>query len=116
MQKLAGLFTVAAIAGAWTTGAFAHAMLERASPPVGGAVSGSPGQVRLWFSEALEARFSSAEVTGPPGPVSGHISVSGNQLVIGLPRLVPGTYRVHWHVISVDTHKTEGSFTFEVRP
>jgi methionine-rich copper-binding protein CopC len=28
--------------------------------------------------------------------------------------LSPGTYRVHWHVLSVDTHKTEGSFSFRV--
>jgi methionine-rich copper-binding protein CopC len=25
-----------------------------------------------------------------------------------------GTYRVHWHVLSVDTHTTEGRFTFHV--
>jgi copper resistance protein C len=48
--------------------------------------------------------------------VGGRPSVSGNQLVIGLPRLAPGSYRVNWHVISVDGHKTEGSFAFEVRP
>jgi hypothetical protein len=26
----------------------------------------------------------------------------------------PGTYRVNWHVLSVDTHTTEGNFTFTV--
>ncbi len=116
MRKLASFVATACVAGVLATGAFAHAMLERASPPVGGSVSGSPGEVRLWFSEALEPRFSGVEVTGPSGRVGGRGSVSGNQLVIGLPRLVPGTYRVNWHVISVDAHKTEGSFTFEVRP
>ena len=25
-----------------------------------------------------------------------------------------GTYRVRWHVLSVDTHTTEGNFTFQV--
>jgi copper resistance protein C len=30
--------------------------------------------------------------------------------------LPPGVYRVNWHVLSVDSHKTQGSFTFEVRP
>jgi hypothetical protein len=33
---------------------------------------------------------------------------------IGLKALPPGTYRVHWHVLSKDTHSTEGNFTFQV--
>jgi methionine-rich copper-binding protein CopC len=116
MRKLANFIATASATSVLATGAFAHAMLERASPPVGGSVSGSPGEVRLWFSEAIERRFSGAEVTGPSGRVGGRASVSGNQLVIGLPQLAPGSYRVNWHVISTDTHKMEGSFTFEVRP
>jgi len=115
MRKIANFIATASLASVLATGALAHAMLERASPPVGGSVSGSPGEVRLWFSEAIEPRFSGAEVTGPAGRVGGRASVSGKQLVIGLPRLAPGSYRVNWHVISVDTHKTEGSFTFEVK-
>jgi copper resistance protein C len=116
MRKFASFVATLSIASALATGAFAHATLERTSPPVGASVSGSPGEVRLWFSEAVEPRFSGAEVTGPSGRVGGRASVSGNQLVIGLPQLAPGTYRVNWHVISTDTHKMEGSFTFEVRP
>jgi copper resistance protein C len=116
MRKLANFIAAVSVASVWATGTFAHATLERTSPPVGGSVSGSPGEVRLWFSEAVEPRFSGAEVTGPAGRVGGSTSVSGNQLVIGLPRLAPGSYRVNWHVISVDTHKTEGSFSFEVKP
>jgi copper resistance protein C len=116
MRKLANFVATLLVAGMWATSAFAHVTLERTSPPVGGSVSGSPGEVRLWFSEAVEPRFSGAEVTGPSGRVGGRASVSGNQLVIGLPQLAPGSYRVNWHVISTDTHKIEGSFTFEVRP
>jgi methionine-rich copper-binding protein CopC len=33
---------------------------------------------------------------------------------IRLKQLSAGTYRVRWHVLSVDTHTTEGSFTFQV--
>jgi copper resistance protein C len=116
MRKLANFIAALSIASMSATGAFAHATLERASPPVGGSFSGSPGEVRLWFSEAVEPRFSGAEVTGPSGRVGGRASVSGNQLVIAVPQLAPGSYRVNWHVISTDTHKLEGSFTFEVRP
>ncbi len=116
MRKLLPIVAAVWVMSALATNAFAHATLERTSPPVGASVSSSPGEVRLWFSEAVEPRFSGAEVTGPSGRVGGRASVSGNQLVIGLPRLAPGSYCVNWHVISVDTHKTEGSFTFEVRP
>ncbi len=116
MRKLANFVAMACAASLWATGAFAHATLERASPPVGGSVTGSPGEVRLWFTEAIEPRFSGAEVTGPSGRVGERASVSGKELVIAVPHLAPGTYRVNWHVISVDAHKEEGSFTFEVRP
>ena len=33
---------------------------------------------------------------------------------ISLRPLPPGTYKVNWHVLSVDTHKTEGSYSFTV--
>lgn len=99
----------------------AHAQLIGASPSVGSTVSSSPAEVRLRFSEGVEPRFSGASVTDASGAqVGGRSSVDpGNpgQIVIRLSRrLPPGTYRVNWHVISVDTHQTQGAFTFEVRP
>jgi copper resistance protein C len=36
-----------------STAAFAHAQLQKAVPPVGGAVS-SPSEIRLEFSEGVE--------------------------------------------------------------
>ena len=38
------------------------------------------------------------------------------QLVLAVPPLGPGRYRVIWHVVSVDTHRTEGEYTFTVGP
>ena len=40
--------------------------------------------------------------------------VSGNQMSIPLRAGGAGTYHVNWHVLSVDTHTTEGNFTFQV--
>ncbi len=37
------------------------------------------------------------------------------ELQIGLKKLPRGTYTVRWRVVSVDTHNTEGHFTFDVR-
>jgi len=41
---------------------------------------------------------------------------NNKQLVLSLPPLGPGRYRVHWHVVSVDTHRTEGEYSFTIEP
>ena len=38
------------------------------------------------------------------------------QLRVSLKALPPGSYKVIWRVLSVDTHRTEGNFTFRVGP
>ena len=43
-------------------------------------------------------------------------SSDASVLTAGVPTLAPGTYRVQWRVVSVDTHVTEGDFTFEIKP
>ena len=95
--------------------AYAHAHLDRASPPVGGTVRTAPRTVTLWFSQKLEPSFSSAEVTDGSGArVDQGSRVSGTQIIVPVKSLPPGSYKVHWRVLSVDTHKTEGSFSFRV--
>lgn len=39
------------------------------------------------------------------------VAGDGKRLAVSLGALPPGTYNVVWHATSVDTHKTEGSFT-----
>jgi copper resistance protein C len=96
--------------------AHAHAFLEHASPLVGSSVAAAPREVALTFTQNLEAGFSSVQVTDANGARvdQGKPQVSGNTMRVGLKSLSPGTYRVRWHALSVDTHKTEGSFTFSV--
>jgi methionine-rich copper-binding protein CopC len=38
------------------------------------------------------------------------------QLRVPLKPLPPGTYKVIWRVLSVDTHRSQGNFTFRVGP
>ncbi len=45
---------------------------------------------------------------------TGKTRVSGNQMSISLRAGGAGTYHVTWHVLSVDTHTTDGNFTFQV--
>jgi hypothetical protein len=99
--------------------AFAHAFLERASPPVGSEIGTSPPELSITFTEGVEPLFSTIEVRGANGAavVTGKpLTAPSNdrRLVIELPKLSPGAYTVIWHVTSVDTHKTEGSYQFTV--
>ena len=94
----------------------AHAFLDHASPLVGSTVPAAPHEVVLTFTQNLEAAFSTAQVTDSSGARvdQGKAAVGGNTMTIGLKALGPGSYKVHWHVLSVDTHSTEGTFTFHV--
>jgi len=99
----------------------AHAFLERSDPSVGGKVHSAPAAVRIWFTEAIEPRFSSIQVFDATGKQvdkkDTHSDPSNRSLLqVSLPRLGPGTYKVVWRVVSVDTHRTNGDFTFEILP
>jgi len=99
--------------------AFAHAFLERADPPVGSDVATSPRTLTLRFTEGVEPLFSTVEMRDANGAavaIGKPHTASGNdrELVVALPDLHKGRYTVTWHVTSVDTHKTEGSFRFSV--
>jgi methionine-rich copper-binding protein CopC len=99
----------------FATAVQAHAMLDHASPPVGGTVGSSPGQVTLYFTQQLEPKFSGAEVRNASGARVDHgKSISGNVMRLSVGTLAPGAYSVTWRVLSVDTHTTQGSFSFHV--
>jgi methionine-rich copper-binding protein CopC len=94
----------------------AHAFLDHASPLVGSTVDAAPHEVSLTFTQSLEPAFSTVVVTDASGAEvsQGKAQVSGNTMQVGLKALSPGSYKVRWHALSVDTHTTEGSFTFHV--
>ncbi|HEX3402331.1 MAG TPA: copper resistance protein CopC [Acetobacteraceae bacterium] len=99
--------------------AFAHAFLERASPPVGSEVAASPPELSMTFTEGVEPLFSTIEVDGPNGAAIAtakpNVAPDDNKrLLLELPKLGAGTYTVIWHVTSVDTHKTESRYKFTV--
>ena len=98
----------------------AHAFLDRAVPGAGSDTKGSPPALTLTFSEAIEPLFSQVTIQSADGqPISVPAftrSADGRTLTIPLPNLPPGDYRVSWRVTSIDTHRTEGRFTFTVRP
>jgi methionine-rich copper-binding protein CopC len=100
--------------------ASAHALLDHADPRVGNTVK-SPRTISLWFTQNLESGFSTIEVLDAGGAQmsAGKAAVDKSDrklLRVPVKALPAGTYTVKWHVLSVDTHTTEGNFTFHVAP
>jgi methionine-rich copper-binding protein CopC len=98
------------------TVAQAHAFLDHADPRVGSTVQAAPRELSLSFTQDLEPAFSTVEVRDANGARvdQGKPQISASAMRVGLKPLSPGTYKVHWRVTSVDTHTTEGSFSFRV--
>ena len=99
----------------------AHAFLGRAEPRVGSVVAAAPPTIRLRFTQGVVAPFCRVTVTGPPGfgGAGAPHAVAGDPLSLAVDLrgpAPPGTYVVRWRVLSVDTHVTEGDFSFEVKP
>jgi methionine-rich copper-binding protein CopC len=101
--------------------ALSHAMLERALPRVGSRVAEAPNHVELWFSEPLEAVFSTLQVFDESGRRVDRADMAVDEkdrrhVTVSLPTLSAGRYRVAWRAVSVDTHVTSGDFQFEIDP
>lgn len=98
----------------------AHALLDHAVPAVGSTVAAAPKQVQLFFTQDLEPAFTGATLANAGGQaVATGPAVfdpqNKSRMVLNLPPLAPGHYKVSWHALSVDTHRTEGSFAFDVQ-
>ena len=110
----------ALLLAAMTPRAFAHAFPDHAQPAIGSTVSPAPGEVKIWFTEKLEPAFSKLDVHDAAGAAvdKGDAAVDPQDAAlmhVSLKQLPAGTYKVHWHAVSVDTHTTDGNFTFTVK-
>jgi methionine-rich copper-binding protein CopC len=99
--------------------AFAHAHLKTAIPASGSSSPTPPQQVAITFTEGIEPDFSTIEVQTAAGAHvedgKPHVAPGDNtQFIIGLKPLQPGVYTVTWHATAVDTHRSQGNFTFTV--
>lgn len=121
MSRLTRILSLATVATVVLAGqAFAHAHLKSSAPADKASVA-SPSELDLTFTEELNLKFSGVTVTGPD---KGEVKLGEGMLMDGdkvlmVPvsdRLAPGSYTVDWHVLSTDGHKTEGNFTFTVKP
>ena len=114
------LYLLSAAFALVATAAFAHAQLEKATPGVGSTVA-SASELKLEFSEGVEPKFTSVVLTGPAGAIAsgqaGRRRGDAKVLTVKFAApLAPGDYTVTWKAVSVDTHHTQGTFTFTVKP
>ena len=62
--------------------------------------------------------FAKLEVDGPDGKNEAtsapQVSADGRTLSVKIAALKPGEYEVKWGVVCIDTHRTQGSYTFTV--
>jgi len=119
MRSLARAALLAVLA--YPAAALAHAFLDHAVPAVGSRIRTPPSEIRLQFSQPLEPAFSSVRVLDAGGKQVDRMDKrldpsDASLLKVSVPRLAPGVYRVVWRVLSVDTHVSQGDFTFEVSP
>jgi len=120
LRPLVGLLAFACAAGL-AIHADAHAFLDHAMPAVGSTIHTPPPQVKVWFTQRIEPAFSAVQVFDAGGKrvdkADARVDLADpTLLVVTLPRLAPGTYRVKWRVLSIDSHATEGDFRFEIAP
>ncbi|MEJ8547514.1 copper resistance protein CopC [Brevibacillus borstelensis] len=94
----------------------AHANVDQSSPQQESELQGSPKEIRISFTEEINANVSSLVLKTESGEVvPGTFRAEGKKtLVMPVSSLQNGIYRVEWQVLSVDTHVTEGSFRFAV--
>ena len=100
------------------TASWAHAQLKQSDPARGATVMTSPKELALTFSEKLEPGFSGVAVTDAQGHdmKAGKPAILGASMTVRLKQLPAGVYHVAWHVVSVDTYRTEGTYDFTVKP
>ena len=97
--------------------AHAHPMVMKPAPDSSGP---TPSSISITFSEAVEPKFSSIQLTDEKGKsVDSEASRpkpnDPKTLILAVPKLTAGTYIVHWANVAVDGHRLEGSYKFTVQ-
>jgi methionine-rich copper-binding protein CopC len=99
--------------------AFAHAH-PKVMTPAPDSVGPAPATVSITFSEAIEPKFSSINVTDEKGKqintaVSTPVAGDATTLTLALPTLPASVYIVHWVNVAVDGHRLAGEYKFTVQ-
>lgn len=99
----------------------AHAHVAQSQPPEDAVLKASPKVISVSYTEVLELNLSKLVIKDEAGKTIDtgkleHLDGNKKTLAVQPPILKPGTYKVEWGAASVDTHRTEGSFSFKIAP
>ena len=109
----------AAAAAAHSASAWAHAVIIKSDPAAGARVHGPRVDFRLQYNSRIDPKRSRLVLDLPDGrrrSLSIRPDDSLDTLAAGATGLSPGSYRLHWQVLSVDGHITRGDIPFDVAP
>ncbi len=118
-KELLRLFALVLTVAAFESQAEGHAFPTHSEPRVGWTIAASPPKVTIWFDGELEPAFSTIAVynSAKQRVDKGDSRTSPSDasvLEVDLPPLPPGVYHVYWKALSIDTHITEGDFSFTI--
>ena len=113
----AGLAVVVLAALALPASAQAHAFLESSTPANGTSLGRAPHVVSLHFTEPVSAGLAHVQLFDGRGRQRAGVRVRGgrtaSELVVSLPALGTGAYRIAWSTVSQDDlHVTRGALVF----
>ena len=117
MSKRYGAITILlGLVCLWPTSVLGHARLKSAEPSPGATLNTPPTAIGLTFSETLIGRFSGVTISRSGKVITtGPVRSDGSRLIVPLKgKLDPGHYSVSWHVVSADTHRMTGSYSFTI--
>ncbi|MGE8068898.1 copper homeostasis periplasmic binding protein CopC [Pseudomonas sp. NPDC089569] len=119
-MRLKTTLTTAMLVGSMfaASSVWAHAHLQSQTPAADSTVS-APSELRLVFSEGVEAAFTKVTISRDGANIAvKSLATDGNDkktlIVTPAAPLTAGSYKVEWHAVSVDTHKSEGAYGFKV--
>jgi methionine-rich copper-binding protein CopC len=126
MMRLLPISALALALAGIASPAMAHPKLLAATPAANTTVAPT-NRIELRFSEKLIAQFAGAslDMTDMPGmrmhaPMTMKVATSvtpdglGLNVVTAKP-LPKGTYKITYHVVSADTHRIEGTYSFNIQ-
>lgn len=101
--------------------ASAHAVLVGSSPKDGATIRKSPSKIILRFDARIEKALSQAKLLDAKDkevtlkvPKGGYTEGASNVLIIPIPKLKPGAYRLEYQVLATDGHLTPGLVRFTI--
>ena len=98
-----------------------HNHLVKSVPSAGEQLASSPKEVRLWFSERPEIRFTSATLLTADSTKIATIKAAAtdDSMAVAIPMTTPlpaGSYLLTWRTASRDGHAIRGTIGFSITP